>query len=111
MDARQILLGRLGALEEDLLDAVNRLQTERVPPSIAKRVGTDLIDSASDLLAKLSELRAKADEFKDGDTDPAASGLTTLWVRVDGLSVRVDLQLADMGSQFESTSSSPTCWR
>ena len=97
MDARQILLGRLGALEEDLLDAVDRLRTERVPPSIAKRVGADLIDSADVLLAKLGELRAKTDKLKDdGDTVHAANGLTTLWVLVDGLSVRVDQQLADM---------------
>ena len=96
MDAKQILLDRIDALDRDLRAARDRLQAEEIPPSIQARLGSELFDSVDDVLSKLTATRLTAENLPAGATPEEQSRIKTTWIAFDGLRVEGERQLGEV---------------
>jgi hypothetical protein len=96
VDAKQILLDRIDALDRDLRAARDRLQAEEIPPSIQARLGSELFDSVDDVLSKLTATRLTAENLPAGATPEEQSRIKTTWIAFDGLRVEGERQLGEV---------------
>jgi len=96
VDGKQILLDRMQALDADLHEARDRLESETIPKSIAARLGKELFDALDDLLSRIAGARQTAQSLPEGDTPEAQSRTKTAWLGFDGLEIDGESLLAEV---------------
>jgi hypothetical protein len=96
VDSKQILLNRIDILDAELQEARRRLEAVKIPASIVKRVGPELIDAIEGLHGKIAEARGAVAAIGTEDTPEAKSRLKTAWMKFDGLQVSGERQLSEV---------------